>query len=161
MDPIPDLIAQVDAARLTEALRYLAEDPLPCRTLNVTLSGHTQSTLDEADNYLVAALEASGYAVEREPLQVQAFRRDACKPLAHQYSRSEPGDPWYTAHNLYARIQGSARPNEVILACAHKDSQSWFQLAPGAYDNAVGTVALLEIARLLAGYQPQRTFWFL
>ena len=95
MDPIPDLIAQVDAARLAEALRYLAEDPLPCRTLNVTLPGHTQSTLDEADGYLVAALEASGYAVEREPLQVQAFRRDAVKHTPRV--RLRPAHPWAAA----------------------------------------------------------------
>jgi Zn-dependent M28 family amino/carboxypeptidase len=33
--------------------------------------------------------------------------------------------------------------------------------SPGANDNAVGTVALLEIARILAGYAPRRTLRFL
>ena len=43
---------------------------------------------------------------------------------------------------------------------AHKDSQSWID-SPGANDNAVGTVGILEAARLLAPYASQRSLWFL
>ena len=43
---------------------------------------------------------------------------------------------------------------------AHKDSQSWVD-SPGAYDNAVGTTAVIEMARGLAEYENERTLWFL
>jgi Zn-dependent M28 family amino/carboxypeptidase len=71
-----------------------------------------------------------------------------------------PEDPWYTAHNLYAVRKGSSRPDEIILLLAHKDSQSWID-SPGANDNAIGTVGVLELATVLAKYDPQRTIRFL
>ena len=43
---------------------------------------------------------------------------------------------------------------------AHKDSQSWVD-SSGAYDNAVGTVALLELARLVSVLELRRSIRFL
>jgi hypothetical protein len=159
-DPIPQMLARVDAERVRAALFYLARDPLPYRKLNYTLPSHVRCTLYEADDYLRAGLEAAGYAVTAEACPVQAFRRDTTKPNAHQYSPPLPGDPWYTAYNLYAERRGRLRPDEIVLALAHKDSQSWID-SPGAYDNAVGTVGNLEIARVLHDYAPARTIRFL
>lgn len=51
-------------------------------------------------------------------------------------------------------------PAEIILLVAHKDSQSWID-SPGAYDNAVGTVTILELARVVARLAPRRTIRFL
>lgn len=158
-DPIPALLAQVDGTRMMADLRYLAQDPLPYRKLTFTRPGQSRCTLYEADDYLQGRLESFGYAVEREAVAVQAFRCDATKPKQHQYSPPLPGDPTYTAYNLYAERRGALSP-EIVLLLAHKDSQSWVD-SPGANDNGVGTVALLEIARILAGYQPNRTLRFL
>jgi hypothetical protein len=162
MDPISDLIRQIDIRRMRDNLFHLAKDPIPCRVLNVTLPGHSQCTLYEADDHIAANMESFGYAVEREPIEVQAFRCDPSKPLAHQYSRPFPEDPWYTAYNLYSRKVGQEHPQELLVLVAHKDSQSWIEgYAPGAYDNGVGTVAVMEIARVLAAYPSQRSIWFL
>ena len=162
MDPISDLVRQIDIRRMRDNLLYLAKDPIPCRVLNVTLPGHSQCTLYEADDHIAANMESFGYAVEREPIRVQAFRRDPSKPLAHQYSRPFPEDPWYTAYNLYGKKVGQEHPQELLVIVAHKDSQSWIEgHAPGAYDNGVGTVAVMEIARVLAAYPSQRSIWFL
>jgi hypothetical protein len=160
IDPIPNLIRQVDEERLQSDLFYLAKDPLPYRKLNCTRPGHKKSTLDEADEYIQAKLEAWGYRVEREAVSVQAFRCDTSKPKAHQYSPPTPEDPWYVAHNLYARKVSRRRPDEIVVVLAHKDSQSWVD-SPGAYDNGAGTCGVLEIARLLAGFEPDRSLWFL
>lgn len=157
---ITRLVAAVDARQMSNHLFYLAKDPLPFRKLNYTLPGHSKSTLDEADDYLVGRLESWGYRVQREPVKVQAFRRDTTKPLQHQYSTPRPEDPWYTAHNLYAERKGRSRPDEILLVVAHKDSQSWID-SPGANDNAVGTVGVLELARGLAEYPTERTIRFL
>lgn len=154
------LINAVDPSRISKHVFYLAEDPLPFRKLNLTLPGHSKSTLDEADDYLASNLEAWGYRVEREPVQVQAFRRDTNKPKSAQYSAPKPEDPWYTAHNLYAEKKGRTRPERIILVLAHKDSQSWID-SPGANDNAVGTAGVLEMARVLATYSPESTIRFL
>ncbi len=59
--------------------------------------------------------------------------------------------------NLIVDIAGSERPDELVMAGAHYDSNSDDQaLAPGADDNASGTVAVLEAARVLAGCAPRR-----
>lgn len=158
-DPVPSLLPQLDGARLREMLHYLAADPLPYRKVNFTLPGHDKCTLYEADDYVQARLEAAGYEVDKEAVPVQAYRCDVTKPKSAQYSLPLPEDPWYTAYNLYARKPGATRPEEIIVVISHKDSQSWVD-SPGANDNAVGTVANLELARVLAGYDNQRTLWF-
>ncbi|MDD8028846.1 MAG: M20/M25/M40 family metallo-hydrolase [Acidobacteriota bacterium] len=56
------------------------------------------------------------------------------------------------SRNIIATLPGKAVPNRVVIVCAHYDSISDEPetLAPGADDNASGTAAVLEIARVLA-----------
>jgi hypothetical protein len=150
----------VDAERMSKDLFYLAKDPLPYRKLNFTLPDHEKNTLYEADEYIADKLASWGYDIEREGVQVQAFRRDTGKPLHHQYAPPMPEDSWYTAYNLYGKKGGRSRPDEIIVVLAHKDSQSWID-SPGANDNAIGTVGVLEMARVLAECALERTLWFL
>lgn len=154
------LISAVDSKRISKHLFYLAKDPLPFRKLNLTLPGHKKNTLYEANDYLAGKLKAWGYQVKREGVQVQAFRRDTSKPKHAQYSAPKPEDPWYTGYNLYAEIKGRSNPDRIIVVIAHKDSQSWID-SPGANDNAIGTVGVLEMARVLAEYTSESTIRFL
>ncbi len=157
-DRIREIIARVEPDRLREHVLYLAQDPLPRRTLNFTLPGHDCCTLYEADDYIEAQLRSWGYEVEREGVQVQAFRRDRGKPKSSQYSPPQPEDPWYTAYNLYVRKPGTDVPDETIVTISHKDSQSWCA-SPGANDNGIGTAGNLEIARVLAEVPTRRRLW--
>jgi hypothetical protein len=154
------LIDNVDPGQISKHVFYLAKDPLPYRKLNLTLPGHQKNTLYEADDYLAGKLESWGYHVEREGIQVQAFRRDTSKPKHAQYSPPKPDDPWHTAYNLYAEKKGRSHPEKIIVVLAHKDSQSWID-SPGANDNAIGTAGVLEMARVLAEYSPESTIRFL
>jgi hypothetical protein len=154
------LIEAVDTKLISKHLFYLAKDPLPYRKLNLTLPGHKKNTLYETDDYLAGKLQTWGYQVEREGVRVQAFRRDKSKPKHAQYSPPKPEDPWYTAYNLYAERTGRSHPDRIILVLAHKDSQSWVD-SPGANDNAIGTVGVLEMARILANYTSESTIRFL
>jgi len=158
--PVAALIAHADAQALKSAVFYLSKDPLPYRKVNFTRPGQSKSSLEEADDYVVGNLTSWGYAVEREPVQEQAFRCDRTKPRHHWYSTPDPGDPWYTLHNVYGKKQGSTKPDEILVVVSHKDSPSWID-SPGAHDNAVGTAGNLEIARLLAGEKLNHTVWFL
>jgi hypothetical protein len=154
------LLTQVDEDRLRRNLFYLASDPLPYRKLNYTVPGHTRCTLYEADEWIAGQLAEWGYRVEREGCPVRAFGYDAAKPLHHRYTRPEPDAPVFAAYNLYARKRGVRLPEETILVLAHKDSQSWVD-SPGAYDNGAGTVAVLELARVLAPVGTERSLCFL
>lgn len=157
---ISSLIRQIDCERLGDHVHYLAVDPLPFRKLNYTRPGQSKSTLEEADEYIEDWLRQWGYQLDREAVAVQAFRCDSSKPKAHQYAPPDPSDPWYTAYNLLGTRVGTDCPDQIIVICAHKDSQSWTD-CPGAYDNAVGTAALLEMARVVSAIELPTTLRFL
>jgi hypothetical protein len=75
------------------------------------------------------------------------------------------GSILYTTRNLIATFPGTVHPEEVVILSAHFDSTSTnpYWLAPGAEDNASGTAALLEAARILRFYRFDRTIklvWF-
>jgi hypothetical protein len=146
----------VSDERIRRDVYRLSADPLPFRKLNYTIPGHSQSTLHEADDLIEHELRQAGWPVERQACTVQAFRCDATKPKAHQYSPPHADDPTYTAYNLWAERRGGTSPDEIILLCAHKDSQSWVD-SPGAHDNATGTAGLMELARALGDHAPART----
>ena len=74
-------------------------------------------------------------------------------------------------HNLLAKIEGTQRPNETIIYSAHWDHVGGEAQHPetpgddkifnGAWDNASGTIGVLEMARQLsAAPRPQRTLVF-
>ncbi len=66
-------------------------------------------------------------------------------------------------YNVVGTLVGSNDPDSVIVLGGHTDSYSTpFECAPGADDNASGTAAVLEAARVfsLAGYRPNATFRF-
>lgn len=78
-----------------------------------------------------------------------------------------------TTHNLLAKITGSERPNETIVYSAHWDhvgvgadhvspvSTTEDNIFNGAWDNASGTIGVLEMARQIkAAPQPERTIIF-
>ena len=150
------LIAQLSAERLRRDLFHIAKDPIPFRKVNYTRPGQSLCSLDEADAYLGAQLQAAGWSTHRTCHRVQAFRCDATKPLHHWYSAPAPEDPWYEAYNVHAEKPGDGQPAEIIQLISHKDSMSWID-SPGAHDNCVGTVANLEIARVLASVPTRRT----
>lgn len=64
--------------------------------------------------------------------------------------------------NTIGEIRGSERPDEIVLLGAHLDS---WDLGTGATDNAAGSAAVLEAARILgalkaSGVRPRRTIRF-
>ncbi len=159
-DPIPDLIQQIDQDELKKNLFYLSKDPIKYRKINYTAPSHQKNSLYEADDFIASKLESYGYKAEKEACKAQAFRRDTSKPVRSQYSPPMENDPWYDLYNIYAKKEGIQHPDKIILFVAHKDSQSWID-SPGAYDNTVGTVAIMEIARVLKDYPSKCSFWFL
>jgi hypothetical protein len=52
--------------------------------------------------------------------------------------------------NVYAKKTGTKYPNKYYIICAHYDDMPSGSLAPGADDNASGSCAVMEAARLCA-----------
>jgi hypothetical protein len=80
---------------------------------------------------------------------LERFRQLGLDALAESFTF----ETRYQSRNILAVIPGSVAPERMVLACAHYDSTSNNRLvsAPGADDNASGTAAVLELARILAG----------
>lgn len=100
-------------------------------------------------------------------LQTGDFRAFALPGVRLTASAEETSDVLRT-HNLLARITGSERPDEVIIYSAHWDHVGVGEQADGkdniyngAWDNASGTVGVVEMARQLkAAPRPKRTIVF-
>jgi carboxypeptidase Q len=60
------------------------------------------------------------------------------------------------AYNVVAEIQGSEKPQEVVIVGGHQDS---WDLGTGATDNGTGTVVAMEVLRAMKalGLKPKRT----
>jgi hypothetical protein len=67
--------------------------------------------------------------------------------------------PPYEAQNVVAEIQGSEKPDEVVLLGAHLDS---WDLGTGANDNGVNVALLVDVLRGIRelGLRPRRTIRF-
>lgn len=91
--------------------------------------------LDEAASYVEASLRALGYEVVSQPFQVGS----------------------QTVRNLEATLPGRARAGEIVVVGGHYDSVVG---TPGADDNASGTAAVIELARLLRDAPLERTVRF-
>ncbi len=73
-----------------------------------------------------------------------------------------------TSHNVVARIEGRAAPDECVIYTGHwdhvgrNDSLPGDKIFNGAVDNATGTAALLELAQAFAALpvKPRRTVYF-
>jgi len=57
-----------------------------------------------------------------------------------------------TGRNVYGVQTGTEYPDQHYIICAHYDSMPDSSLSPGADDNASGTAAVLEAARILQNY---------
>jgi Zn-dependent M28 family amino/carboxypeptidase len=91
--------------------------------------------LEQAAQYIENAFDKAGY-----PVAVQRFV-------------SGPSE----VRNIEVELKGGARAAEIVIVGAHYDSVAG---APGANDNGSGVAALLELARLMRGSQPERTLRF-
>lgn len=62
------------------------------------------------------------------------------------------------SHNVIATIEGTKYPGEIIAFTAHYDSVSY---SKGAYDNATGSIAIMELLAYYQKNKPLRTLKFI
>ena len=66
----------------------------------------------------------------------------------------------YSGRNVVGTILGTTHPDEIVLLTAHLDDMPGSTLAPGADDNASGSVGVLFAAEILRAYRFERTLKF-
>lgn len=153
-----DLRPAVSAGRL--APQAVAQDPLVDMIVDLVttsnLSSGVQSLQDFQTRYASTSnCEASGQYIY-----------NTLSGLGLDEVRFEPfAFSSYTSRNVVAEKTGETYPDDIVIICAHYDSTSpgasRLTLAPGADDNASGTAAVLEVARILALYPLDFTIRFI
>ncbi|HEY0008326.1 MAG TPA: M28 family peptidase, partial [Tepidisphaeraceae bacterium] len=106
--------------------------------LSVTIGErHTQKpeALQQTADYLTKSLAELGYAVDTQTFSARGVG----------------------VHNLAGERRGKTKPDEIVVIGAHYDSV-WN--CPAANDNGSGVAAVLEIARVFAKIEPDRTVRF-
>ena len=150
-----ELLEKISADRLRHDLFYLCRDPFSFRTVSYTAPWHTENSLDEADEFISGEMKKYGQ-VRMIPYKLRPFRCNSAKPLHHWYDSPRPEDPWYDGNCIEVLLPGKDHPEEIVQLVSHKDSMSWIN-SPGAHDNAVGTVANMELVRVLSALPLTRT----
>jgi bacterial leucyl aminopeptidase len=133
---VSSALEKIDAANIVETIRSL--EALGTR--------HYQSAGGEQSAALVAQLW-SDYAGGREDVSVERIDHD------------------WEQDSVVATIQGSVRPDEIVVIGGHLDSihNADNDNAPGADDDASGIAAISETLRVLMelGLRPERTIQFM
>lgn len=129
--------ANVSAERLMADVTALASDDMQGR-------GFGQAGGDRARDYVVVAFGQAGL----EPLEGGWLRPFTARGIAGE--------------NVVGVIRGSAAPDRWIVVTAHYDHEGVRdgQIYNGADDNASGTAALFELARLLRDHPPRYSVMF-
>jgi len=119
---------------------------------------------NEIQTFLLKHIQIlAGEIGERNLWQYQALQSSAnyieriFKSMGYEVFSQEYGVQGKKVKNIEVQLEGTHRPNEIVLIGAHYDS---VRVSPGANDNATGTAAVLEIARLLFGQPNKRTVRF-
>ena len=146
-DPIPGYLTQIDSSNLAAVATDLVtlygprrEDAYsPYINANCTVGStvYPKSTIDMAGDYIKGRFEAMGYpssAITMEQL---------------------PGNAGY---NVYVTKVGATYPNVYLEFSGHYDSAPG---TPGGADNASGSSAVIELARVLKDYPNRYSMRFI
>jgi len=131
------------------------------------MNGSTQETILELEEPITgnvpAIIDGEEYTIETR----NAFQEGNAMAAQWIFERFEEYgyEPWYHEYdnngtNVLAQKTGTMYPDQQYIICAHYDDMPSGPTAPGADDNASGTVAVLEAARLLAEHDTKYTVIF-
>ncbi|MFT3893199.1 MAG: M28 family peptidase [Anaerolineales bacterium] len=147
-DPIPDLISQVSEANLTTVATTLVTQYGPRRedayrpfvdnqcTPSTTIV-YPKPTIEMSADYVKGLFESMGYPSSSITLEEL---------------------PQGVGHNVYVTKVGSTYPNSYIEFGAHMDTVI---NSPGGSDNASGSSAVIELARVLKDYPNRYSMRFI
>ncbi len=142
-DPrVADIIAAV-----TQAATYANDGDL---------SGETPVTIEGSPYTIATRHTSSGTPIQKATQYVYEYML--------QYDLDPAFDNWtsggYSGRNVVGEKLGSTHPDEIVLITAHLDDMPSGTLAPGADDNASGSVGVMMAAQILSQYWFERTIRF-
>jgi hypothetical protein len=130
-DPeIVQMMSEIDTVIYLQNLQHLQDYG--------TRNAYTPESV-QAQNWLKAQFESYGYTTTL-------------------FDFTMPGGP--ASDNVIATKPGTTYPNEYVVIGAHYDSYSYSGLAPGADDDGTGVCGVMEVARVMATRDFDRTIIF-
>lgn len=151
---VPKYLNTITAADLKKHLYIVASDEMEGR--NTGTEGQKK-----AGRYLIEEYKKIGVSFPKGAT-------DWYQKVPSAYMTKGFGPKLNDSENIWAYIEGSEKPDEVLVISAHYDHVGMMngEVFNGADDDGSGTVALLEIAQAFmeakkAGYGPKRSILFL
>jgi hypothetical protein len=142
-DPrVADIIAAV-----TQAATYASDGDL---------SGENQVTIEGSPYTIATRHTSSGTPIQKATQYVYEYLQQC--DLAPTFQNWISGG--YSGRNVIGEKLGSTHPDEIVLITAHLDDQPSGSVAPGADDNASGSVGVMLAAQILSQYWFDRTIRF-
>ncbi len=115
---------------------------------------YPKSNLEMASDYAKSLYESWGYQVTMEQVDLGGTGGNGCDSADYSNLHGTGG----VGHNVVATKIGSIYPNVFIEVGGHLDTQP---TTPGAGDNASGSAAILELARVLKDYPSRYSIRFI
>ena len=120
------------------------------------LSGADPATVGGSPYTIATRHTNSGTPIQKATQYVyEHLERVGLTPSYHSWTRCGT-----TGRNVIGAWPGVAAPDEIVLITAHLDDMPAGASAPGADDNASGSVAVMLAAQILTGYRFERTVRF-
>lgn len=174
----PDAPSSRDSLRVDSLRRALRAPPmaeqrvfLSNQPVLLAQQGIAGQIIDGGKEFALLTMSGSPDEISRFPQVIVA--NETYAEMHRSLARSERVRVEVNASNRFGRdtviqwntvgeIRGSEQPDEIVLLGAHLDS---WDIGTGATDNASGSIAVLEAARLLgalkaSGMRPRRTIRF-
>lgn len=127
---VSDLMNLVNQDTLTKVIReFSGEDPTIVNGSTVTILNRESANNDVAADYLKERLSMFNNLTINDQAYTVTY-----------------GSTTYNGRNIIATQLGKTNPDDIYIICAHYDSKDDYS----ADDNASGTTAVLEIARILS-----------
>lgn len=147
---LPVFLDEISEQRLSETLKVIASDQMEGRDTG-------SEGIRKSANYIVEQYVREGITFP---------------PKASGWFQTVPksffGNRYNDSDNIWAFVEGSERPEEIIVVSAHYDhlGTEYGKIYNGADDNGSGTVAVMELARVFnlakkKGHSPKRSILFL
>ncbi len=125
-------------------------------TYTRNLSGANAVTIGGSSYTIASRYTNSGTPISKATQYVYEFMQGLGLTVSyHNWSLSG-----YSNRNVIGELPGSTLPNEIVLITAHLDDMPSGSSAPGADDNASGSVGVMMCAQLLSQQQFRRTVRF-
>ncbi len=151
---VSDYINVITAESLTKNLTYIASDAMEGRETG-------SEGQKKAGRYLIEQHQANGLSF---PKGANSFYQ----PIPAAYLNEKYKENLSDSENIWAFIEGSEKPNEIVVVSAHYDHVGIKkgEVYNGADDDGSGTVALIEIAKAFQkakreGHGPKRSILIL